>query len=265
MSDKISSLSNPKVKQVVRLRQRRARDEAGLTIIEGVKELATAVQAAPDIRQVFFCPELLSPQERVVLEHPAFISADQHETTREVFHKMAYGDRDSGILAVCATPRFELSRMRPAARAMLLVLEGVEKPGNLGAVVRTADGAGVGGVLVCGVKTDIYNPNVIRASLGTVFSLPVVACRNEEALAFLRDHKFTVTATLPEARHLYFKSDLNRRCAIVLGSEEQGLSSFWADAADEKVKLPMKGRADSLNVSVTAAVMCYEALRQRQK
>ncbi|MCA9404011.1 MAG: RNA methyltransferase [Candidatus Omnitrophica bacterium] len=265
MSDKISSLSNPKVKQVVRLRQRRARDEAGLTIIEGAKELATAAQAAPEIHRVFYCPELLNPQEHAIMEHPAFISAERHETTRDVYHKMAYGDRDSGILAVCATPRFELSRMRPAARALLLVLEGVEKPGNLGAVVRTADGAGVGGVLVCGVKTDIFNPNVIRASLGTVFSLPVVSCSNEEALDFLRAHNFTVTATLPDARHLYFKADLNRRCAIVLGSEEKGLTSFWVEAADEKVKLPMKGRADSLNVSVTAAVMCYEALRQRQK
>ncbi len=265
MSDKISSLSNPKVKQVVRLRQRRARDEAGQTIVEGAKELATAVQAAPHIRRVFYCPELLTEEQRHILEHPAFLDAEQYETTREVYHKMAYGDRDSGILAVCDTPRFDLNRMRPSARALLLVLEQVEKPGNLGAVVRTADGAGVGGVLVCDVKTDIFNPNVIRASLGTVFSLPVVACTNEEALSFLRGHKFTVTATLPDARHLYFKADFNRRCAIVLGSEEKGLSPFWTDAADEKVKLPMKGRADSLNVSVTAAVICYEAIRQRQK
>ena len=265
MSDKISSLSNPKVKQVVRLRQRRARDEAGQTIIEGVKELTTAVQAAPHIRRVFYCPDLLTDEQHKILEHPAFYDADQHETTRDVFHKIAYGDRDSGILAICDTPQFDLNRMRPSARAMLLVLERVEKPGNLGAIVRTADGAGVGGVLVCDVKTDIFNPNVIRASLGTVFSLPVVTCSNEDALAFLRDHKFAVTATLPDARHLYFKSDFNRRCAIVLGSEEQGLTSFWSDAADEKIKLPMKGRADSLNVSVTAAVICYEALRQRQK
>lgn len=265
MSDKISSLSNPKVKQVVRLRQRRARDESGQTIIEGIKELTTAVQAAPYIRRVFYCPELLSDGQLKILEHPAFYAAEQHETTRDVYHKIAYGDRDSGILAVCDTPRFDLSMMRPSPRALLLVLERVEKPGNLGAVVRTADGAGVGGVLVCDVKTDIFNPNVIRASLGTVFSLPVVACSNAEALTFLREHKFAVTATLPDARHLYFKSDFNRRCAIVLGSEEQGLTPFWVDAADEKVKLPMKGRADSLNVSVTAAVMCYEALRQRQR
>ncbi|MBZ0167792.1 MAG: RNA methyltransferase [Candidatus Omnitrophica bacterium] len=265
MADKITSLTNPKVKKIVRLRQRKERDESGLTIIEGAKEIATAVRAAPRMRQLYYCPELLSEGQIDILEHPAFIEAEIFETTLPVFRKLAYGERDSGIIAVCETPRFELSGMRPAAKALLLVLERVEKPGNLGAVIRTADAAGVGGILVCDVKTDIFNPNVIRASLGTVFSLPVVICSNAEALDFLRKHKMTVVATLPNTRQLYYQTDLDRRCAVVLGSEEKGLTSFWVDAADERVKLPMKGRADSLNVSVTAAVMCYEALRQRKE
>lgn len=265
MSDKISSLGNPKIKQVVRLRQRRARDEAGVTIIEGFKELRTALQAAPDIQRVFFCPEMLTDEQKALLEHPALLDADHLETTRAVYDKIAYGDRGSGILAICHTPRFDLNSMRPSIRSLLVVLEQVEKPGNLGAIIRTADAAGAGGVLVCDVKTDIFNPNVIRASLGTVFSLPVVSCRNEEALTFLRKHEFGVMATLPDARNLYYKTDFNRRSAIVLGSEEKGLTPFWIDAANEKIKLPMKGRADSLNVSVTAAIICYEAYRQKQK
>lgn len=265
MSAKISSLTNPKVKHVVRLRHRREREQTNTTIIEGVNEIKTAVQSAPHIRQLFYCPELLNEDDFELVEHPAFVSAECYETTLPVFRKLAYGERDSGILAVCEIPRFELAVMRPSSKALLLVVERVEKPGNLGAVLRTADAAGVGGILVCDERTDLFNPNVIRASIGTAFSLPIVACTNEEARDFLRHHKLTIVATLPDARNNYYNTDLGGRCAIVLGSEDEGLTSFWKNSADERVKLPMKGKADSLNVSVTAAVMCYEALRQRHK
>ena len=180
-----------------------------------------------------------------------------------VLEKIAFGDRSDGIVAVAAHPQTDLSRLTVRDEMLVAVLENVEKPGNVGAVLRSADAAGVSAVIVADAGTDLYNPNSIRASAGTIFSMPLVACSSSEALAWLRQHAFKIVATRVDGAVDYTNMDYSGRCAVVLGNEAQGLSNAWNSANITAVLLPMRGIGDSLNVSVTAAVLFYEALRQR--
>lgn len=272
----ITSLTNTRVKNIVQLRDRKRRKETGLTIVEGEREIAHALQAGVTFKEFYISRELLKMAD--VDDNPATRSrivegivatssgnAPVYETTKAVFSKMSYGDRAEGILAVCE-PRSLLLEDLPSRRDPLFVIvESVEKPGNLGAILRTCDGAGVDGVIICNAQTDIYNPNVIRSSLGAIFSVNVVVSSNEEVLKYLRSKNIIICATLPRAKTVYTKEELTNALAVIVGSEQNGLTQFWVQHADLKVRIPMKGLADSLNVSASTAVLLYEIIRQRSE
>lgn len=262
---KITSPTNPRVKYLVQLRDSKERAASGLTIVEGVNELLRALEAGIVFKEVFLCEEILSqrPQAQALAARCGALKAMVYETTKEVFGKIAYGERQEGVLAVCEVPRRQWTDLVFKKNPLLVVVEGVEKPGNIGAILRSCDGASVDGVILCDGRTDLYNPNVIRASLGTVFSLPVVVTSNEEALKFLTHKGIRVCASSPQAKEDYTRADFKQPLAIVVGSEQKGLSRFWMEKAQLLVRIPMKGRADSLNVSSSTAILLYEALRQR--
>jgi TrmH family RNA methyltransferase len=186
-----------------------------------------------------------------------------HETSPKVFSRMAYGDKEEGIIALANIRHKTLADLRPGKMPLLLVLEGIEKPGNVGAILRTAGAVGVDGVILTEGATDLYNPNTIRASLGAVFSVDAVASDNQKTYDFLNKHKIPVIAATPQAKKNYLQADLRGALALVMGSEEAGLSPFWLKHADTSVLIPMNAAVDSLNVSTSAAILLYEIIRQR--
>jgi TrmH family RNA methyltransferase len=261
----ITSRQNPRVKDAARLRERHERDERRQILIDGARELSRAISGGVQLAEVFVCEPLLHTSEaRALLQQLRASDAMLLNLSPEVFEKIAFGERAEGLVGVAETPRRQLSDWALPANAFVAILEGVEKPGNIGAVLRSADGAGVSGVIVAGGKTDLYNPNAIRASLGTIFTLPVFAATVEEALAWLRAQKLRLFATRVGASHVYTAVSYREPSAIILGSEAEGLSAAWQADDMTPIHVPMLGVADSLNVSATAAVIFYEALRQRK-
>ncbi|MBF0594734.1 MAG: RNA methyltransferase [Candidatus Omnitrophica bacterium] len=261
--EKITSLQNSGIKRVVRLRTKKTREAKGLTLVEGIREVRQALKAGLRFAGVYVCREgtYHCPDDLI-----AELEARQirvFDCVCSVYGKMAYGDRKEGVLALVDQPDHTLAGLKLSEKPLIVVMERVEKPGNLGAVLRTCDGAGVEALLVCDELTDIYNPNVVRSSLGAAFTVPTVMCSSREALEFLRARGVCTVAAVVQASEEYFKKDLAASCAIVLGSEQDGLSDFWLRNADVQVRIPMKGSMDSLNVSVSAAIMVYEAVRQR--
>ena len=264
-SYKITSFINPKIKKLVQLRNRKDRDQSHETIIEGYRELLRAVESNVRLSEFYFCPDLLKQYDREgLLDKVLKLKIPMYEVHQPVFEKAAYGDRKEGCIAVASPVAWKLNDLKLPEQSCVVVVEKVEKPGNLGAMLRVCDGAGVDAVIVCEPKTDIYNPNAIRASVGTIFSVNVAAATNEEARNFLKAKKFKICATTPAAEQIYSKENLAPPLAIVVGSEDEGLTDFWIKNADVRVKIPMNGKADSLNVSVSTAILLYEALRQRE-
>ncbi len=257
----IASLQNPQLKRLVRLRDRRERLREGVFLIEGARELARALQAGVTLEQLYSCPELHSPEARDLpwasLHTPQSIT----ELSRAAFEKVSGREGPDGVLAVAHTQTRPLPE--PGESAAVLVLDGLEKPGNVGALLRTADGAGAHATLLVGDGLDLGNPNLIRASQGSVFSQPTAALSEAEALSWLRERQFTLLACTPHAAHTYWDAPLSGRVALLLGTEHAGLSAFWQEAADLHLAIPMLGQADSLNVATAGAVVLYEALRQR--
>jgi TrmH family RNA methyltransferase len=249
----------------VRLRGRRERDQQGLTLIDGVRETMRALSGGAALREVFVVPELLvEPEANALLERLREESVPVLELGREAFERLAYGDRLDGVVAVAETPLRTLADLLLPPEPLIAVIEGVEKPGNLGAVLRTADGAGLNAVIVAESATDLFNPNIIRASLGTVFALPVCVASTGELLTWLGERGIAIIAARVDGSVDYTAADYHGAVAIALGSEARGLSDAWGELARASVHVPMLGVADSLNVSVTAAVLFYEALRQRR-
>jgi len=273
----ITSLTNSRVKKVVELRDRKHRTTRGLTIVEGKREITCAQEAGVIFKEFYYCRDFLSAPKvddisaasgtnvANLFTKRLFSKVPVYETTKAVFSKMSYGARAEGVLAVCEPRSLSFADFPSKADSLFVIVESVEKPGNLGAILRTCDGAGVDGVIICDGKTDIYNPNVIRASLGTIFSQKIVVSSNEDTLKFLKLNKVTICATLLKAKFIYTNEKLINALAIVVGSEQDGLTKFWIEHADLKVKIPMKGFADSLNVSATTAVLLYEIIRQRSQ
>ncbi len=261
----ISSLSNPKVKRAVKLRQRSHRDDMELMLVEGFRELSRAVHNGYPLTELFFCPDLfLGENEQALLDTCRDSGTDLYSCPESVFRKLSYRDRPDGLLGIGPQLRMTLEDLKPGDHGHLIVVaEAIEKPGNLGTILRSADGTGATGVIVCDRCTDISNPNVVRASVGTLFTLPVVETSSESALAWLRSHSVTTVATTPDADRLYTGADLSGDVAIIVGAEQYGLSSLWLEAADAKVSIPMRGQADSLNVASATTILLYEALRQR--
>ena len=268
----ITSLQNPRVKAAVRLRRRSQRQEHGLILIDGTRELGRALDAGVRVTELFVCPALCRPEVRGGLrDRVRQQDGAVWEVAAGVFGKLAFGDRSEGTLAVARTPVASLDGLlvpkhknkQQNKNPLVAVLEAVEKPGNLGAIVRTADAAGVSAVVVAEGGTDLYNPNAIRASLGTIFTLPVCAAGCEEVRGWLGRKGLHIFAARVDAACRYTDVDFMQPAAIVLGAEAAGLSPAWSGDDVTPVTLPMLGAADSLNVSAAAAVLFYEALRQR--
>ncbi|GAA5532513.1 TrmH family RNA methyltransferase [Deinococcus aluminii] len=256
--DPITSLQNPQVKRLVRLRQRREREREGLILIEGARELARAAAAGLVPATLYTCEALYSPEAHAVA---ATLPGPRTHLSREAFEKVSGRENPDGLLATVPAPAPRLPE--PGEDTVLVVLHGLEKPGNVGAILRTADAAGAAGVVVLGRGADVYSPNVIRASQGSVFTLPVAALDEEEALAWLADQAFTHVACTPDAPQVYWDAPLTGRVALVLGAEHEGLPQRWR-AAEVPVRVPMHGAADSLNVATAAALVLYECVRQRR-
>ena len=260
----ITSLQNPRVKAAVRLRDRRHRERQGRIRIDGARELLRAIRAGVSLVEVFVSrPLCQSGDARQVLAVLSECGAEILEVAEPVFEKLAFGDRIEGVVGVAEMPKPTLSDLTLPQNPLIAVLEGVEKPGNVGAVLRTAEAAGLSALVVADGRTDLYNPNAIRASLGTIFTMPVCTATAQETLDWLRGHELAVYAARVDGSVLYTGVDYRPPVAIVLGSEAEGLTDVWTDAEVTPIRLPMLGAADSLNVSAAAAVLFYEALRQR--
>lgn len=260
----ITSPSNAQVKRLVALRHRRRRREEGVSLVEGYPELALALDAGVVPRTLYWCRALVDPSTAPVVDRVSALGTSVVELGKEAFAKASYREAPDGWLAVVPDPARPLSGLQPGDSPLLLVCEAVEKPGNLGAMVRTAEAAGADAVIAASPVADWGNPNVVRASKGTVFAVPVVAAGSGEVLGWLRDHGVAVAVATPDGEYGLSGADLSGPVAVVVGAEHEGVSQTWLDAADVTIRIPMFGRVNSLNVSASAAIVLYEAVRQRR-
>ena len=259
MEEIIVSPSNPRIKNVLKLKEKSSERKAqNLVVVEGAREIMMAIRNKFEIKTLFVCDVV--NQKR----HKELFSGISHlvRVSKEVFEKLAYRENSDGLLALVKPKHLRLSDLKLSSNPLLVILESVEKPGNLGAILSTADGAGADAVIVCDIKTDIYNPNIIRSSIGCVFSKQVVAASSEDVLKFLQEKKIKPYSAALSAKKNYADADFKIPCAIVFGTEAEGLSQQWL-IEGEQVKIPMLGKTDSLNVSASCAVLLYEAVRQR--
>lgn len=260
----IWSLANPRVKATVRLRDRREREATGLTLVDGGRELLRALRQSVEVDHAFVCPSLvIGPDATAALDALQKSGAPLVEISPAVLKKIAFGARSDGLVAVVRPPSLALGDLSPGPARLVVVVESVEKPGNLGAILRTADAVGADAVIAADPRTDVYNPNAIRASLGTIFSMPLATATAAQTLDWLVSNGLTPIAARVEAPETYLETDLGGPIAVVLGSEAEGLTETWKDPRVRSVRIPMLGAADSLNVSVAAAVLLFEARRQR--
>lgn len=262
--EKITSLKNPRVKQLVKLRDRRPRDEAGVFLVEGYRQIRRALEKTVALREVYFSREwFLGENEDTLLAEAEAAGATLFELSKDAFAKVAYRERPDGLLAVAPQWHLRFEDLKLGVAPFLLVVEAIEKPGNLGTILRSADAAGCDAVIVCDPVTDIFNPNVVRASTGVLFSVPLVVAESREVHTWLKDNGIRTAATTPHTDNLYTKTDLTGPLAVVMGSEQYGLSKFWMENSDVLVRIPMAGQADSLNVAMATIITLFEAVRQR--
>jgi len=262
----ITSAANARLKSLTALRRRRTREETGTTLIEGYEELSLALDAGVLPRTIYYCPELmLEPVvQQDVVRRVAAQGVETVQLGRVAFEKVAYREGPDGFLAVVDSVVRSCADLTVGPAPLTLLCQGVEKPGNLGAMLRTADAAGVEAVIAADPVTDWGNPNLVRASKGTVFSVPVASDSTEATLAWLRDNGIALVATTPDTDLDYTDVDYTGPVAISVGAEKYGLTGEVLAAADYKVRIPMVGRANSLNVATSAAIVLYEAVRQRR-
>ncbi len=259
----ISSLQNPRIKNIIKLSSKtKERREQGLFIIEGAREISIALESKYEIHSVFICPELFSKTD-----YPEVLDgikeAIKFEVSRPVFEKIAYREGSDGLLVLAKPHVHTPDDLLLPENPFIIVLEAVEKPGNLGAILRTADAAKADAVIVCDPLTDVYNPNVIRSSVGCIFSVPVAVCTSQEAYNYLKNKDIQMFAAELTASGWYQETDFTKPSAIIMGTEADGLTPFWINNANARIKIPMRGKIDSLNVSVSTAVITFEAMRQR--
>lgn len=260
MHFKITSTQNPKIKSLLSLEKPRERRKQGLFIIEGKKEIKMALDAGYKIGNLFFCDDIISEEE---LSGLASDNKLLIPVAREVFDKIAVRENSGGVLAVAEQKAHSLKQIRLGQNPLILILEAVEKPGNLGAILRTADAAGVDAVIICDPQTDFYNPNVIRSSIGCVFSTQIASATSEETIEWLNKNGIAIYCTYLKASSQYHLVDFTTPSAIVMGTEATGLSPVWVNNSTRNIIIPMHGMIDSMNVSTAAAVVVFEAKRQR--
>lgn len=264
----ITSTQNPRVKQAVRLREKRERDRSGAFLIEGYRELHRALEGGASLTTLFFAPDhFLGSNEGELIAQIEARGIETIEVSADVFQKISYRDRPDGLLAIAKQTRRTLEDLKALLSSdrppFLVIAEAIEKPGNLGSILRSSDAAGVNALIVCDRCTDIFNPNVVRASVGTLFTVPVIEATSEETIAFLKQEGIDIVATCPDAQQTFTKTPLTGPVAIAMGTEQLGLSEQWMDQADLHVSIPMRGIADSLNVAAATTLVLYEVLRQR--
>jgi TrmH family RNA methyltransferase len=260
----ITSPANPRIKQLVRLRERRERDRSSLFLVEGYRELGRALEAGVELTELYCCPDLyLGGNEQALAEDARRAGAEVVPVAEAPFRKASYRDRPEGLLGVARQFPTSPARLAPGRDPLLLVVEAIEKPGNLGTMLRTAEAAGAAAVVVCDPATDPFNPNVVRASLGTLFTVPLAVADTPGAIARLHELGIRTVATTPSASQAHWEADLTGPVAVVVGSEQYGLSDAWLAAADCRVVIPMPGTVDSLNAAMAAGIVLFEAVRQR--
>lgn len=253
--EQITSTQNPKIKHLVLLQQKSsARREEGLFVVEGQRELMHCISMGMEIDSVFLLEEHSQQQ---------FPTPYIYIVSPKVYEKIAYRGSTEGIIAIVKAKNTSLQQLKLKENPLIVVMESVEKPGNLGAILRSADASGVDAVIVCDPLTDLYNPNLIRSSIGAIFTVPCVACSSEECISFLKQRNIQILTAQLQDSSLYYDQDMKRGTAIVMGTESTGLTDIWRKAADAHIRIPMLGKLDSLNVSVSAAILMYEAVRQR--
>lgn len=258
----ITSSQNPNVKEVNKLWKKNFRDESGLFLIEGYRELSRALLKGVEIKTLFICEELFLGSH----EGELIAQVDRGSVLPclpSLYKKFSYRDRPDGLLAIAYQKKMKLEELSKEPKALFILAEAIEKPGNLGTILRTADAVGADGVIIVDRCTDLFNPNVVRASVGTCFTVPIVESSLEEALLFLAERKIAIVASTPHASMNYTEADLSGGVAIALGTEQYGLSERLLEASTLRVRIPMCGVADSLNVAMAASVLLYEALSQR--
>ena len=256
----ITSIQNPKIKNILSLEKARERKKQNQFVIEGVKELGFAIGAGYKVDSVFFCPTIIASSEvlAIVKNEQLLVPVDEN-----VFRKIAYRESTGGVIALAEKKEHALSAIKLRANPLLLVLESVEKPGNLGAVLRTADAARTDAVIICDPLVDFYNPNVIRSSVGCLFSNQLASASTQETIDWLTRNGIAIYCTHLGASKSYHEVDFTKPCAIVMGTESSGLSQGWTDHSSQNIIIPMQGKIDSLNVSTAAAIVVFEASRQR--
>ncbi len=262
---RIDSSRNPELRAQAKLKERRAREREGRFLIEGAREVQRALEAGVRLEALYHCPALLGATGHEVIQQAQTQGVPLTELSEQAFKVLSHRENPDGVVAVAQREAKNLADLSLPADALVVVVEGLEKPGNLGALLRTADSAGVQALFATGEGTDLENPNVIRASMGSLFSRPVLAVDGTELLTWLKTETFSLVATTPHTDMLYWDTTYTGRTAVLLGAEHEGLSAAWLDAANVRVKIPMSGMADSLNVATTGALLLYEALRQRRQ
>ena len=263
----LTSAQNPKFKNLLLLQEKsKARREQGLFVVEGRRELEHCLAAGFTVRTLFVCPEIADglTEEAICDTIPSAVNPLVIEIPEQLYRKAAYRESTEGIIAEVEYKSLKLEDLDLPENPLIMVLESVEKPGNLGAVLRSADAAGADAVLICDPLTDLYNPNLIRASIGAVFTVPTVAVSSKEAIAFLQARGIQILTAQLQDSSLYYDVDMKGGTALVMGTESTGLTPLWRKAATAHIRIPMLGQLDSLNVSVSAAILLFEAVRQRQ-
>lgn len=264
MTEFISSPQNPKIKLLLALQQKSSvRKENSLFVVEGKREIEHCLEGGFEIDSCFYCPAILGLGEVSDILQKLAGKAKCFEVSREVYNKIAYRESTEGIIAEVKMKEKGLEELALSENPLIIVLESVEKPGNIGAVLRSADAAGADAVIVCDPRTDLFNPNLIRASLGAVFTVPCLCCSSEECISFLKANGIQILTAQLQDSELYYDTDMRGATAIVMGTESTGLKDEFRKAADKHIRIPMMGKLDSLNVSVSAAILLFEALRQR--
>lgn len=261
MIEKISSTQNPKIKNIVKLQQKSTeRKSQNLIVIEGLREISLAVKAGFTIKSVFICSDIVLPE---VVMNELKLDFQYFDVSKDVYNKLAYRESTEGVIVLAEPKFYQLDNLKLRENPIIIILESVEKPGNLGAILRTADAAKVDAVIISDPLTDIYNPNIIRSSVGCVFTNQLVACSSDDAIQWLKRKGIKSHAAALTAKKYYHQMDLSGPVAFVMGTEADGLTDKWLKNTDEQVIIPMSGEIDSLNVSISTAILVFEAMRQR--
>ena len=256
----LTSLQNPFIKSLVLLKEKaKARQKTGTFLIEGQKEISLAFKGGYEIETILFYPEICSENELKKWS----VNTELIEITKEIFKKLAYRDTTEGIIGIAKSKVLTLSNLKLSAKPLILVAEAPEKPGNIGALLRTADAAKLDAVIIANPKGDLYNPNIVRSSIGCLFTNQIATGTTTEIISFLKEHKIAIYCATLQNANSYHTQDYTTPTALVVGAEATGLSQEWRDSATDKIMIPMQGKIDSMNVSVSAAILIFEAKRQR--